>query len=251
MLKKNKILNINCQIYLKKIDTNSIDLIVIDPPYNELPKEWDNFKSWEFLKKEFSRILKNKGQIYIFGKQPMLSNIYYDFKDSFDFRFELVWSKGKGLWTTNFAPMRSHELIWCFKKKDTKVSKLTFNLDDIKTPGEPYVRRNKAVSSIRNNWEANRTIYKDGKRFPKSVIEQKPVIRKKVSRSIKHPTEKPEELVEWIIKSSSNKNETVLDCFMGSGTTAAVAKKLGRNFMGCEIDKKFYRYSLNRLKLIK
>ena len=110
--------------------------------------------------------------------------------------------------------------------KETKVSKLTFNLDDIKKPGEPYVRKNKVTSSVRNNWEANRTIYKDGRRFPKSVIEQKPVIRRKISRSIKHPTEKPEELVQWIIKSSSNKNDLVLDCFMGSGTTAAVAKNL-------------------------
>ena len=91
----------------------------------------------------------------------------------------------------------------------------------------------------------------DGRRFPKSVIEQKPVIRRKISRSIKHPTEKPEELVQWIIKSSSNKNDLVLDCFMGSGTTAAVAKKLNRNFVGCEIDKKFYKYSLERLKSIK
>ena len=166
-------------------------------------------------------------------------------------RMWTVWSKGKGLWTTNHAPMRSHELIWCFKKKETKVSKLTFNLDDIKKPGEPYVRKNKVTSSVRNNWEANRTIYKDGRRFPKSVIEQKPVIRRKISRSVKHPTEKPEELVQWIIKSSSNKNDLVLDCFMGSGTTAAVAKKLNRNFVGCEIDKKFYKYSLERLKSIK
>tara|TARA_B100000424_G_scaffold95131_1_gene71568 strand:+ start:240 stop:608 length:369 start_codon:yes stop_codon:yes gene_type:complete len=117
---KNKIENIDCHIYLKKIDTNSINLIVIDPPYNELPKEWDKFKSWEFIKNEFFRILKRNGQIYIFGKQPMLANIYNEFKDIFDFRFELVWSKGKGLWTTNYAPMRSHELIWCFKKKRLK-----------------------------------------------------------------------------------------------------------------------------------
>jgi len=251
MLKINKIENVDCFNYLKKISNRSVDLIVIDPPYNELPKKWDKFNSWHLLKEEFERILKKNGQIYIFGKQPMLSNVYSEFKEVFDFRFELIWSKGKGLWTTNFAPMRSHELIWCFKKKDVKVSDLTFNLDEIKKPGKPYVRKNKTVSSVRNNWQANRTIYKDGKRFPKSVIEQKPVIRRKVSRDLKHPTEKPEELLEWIIKSSSNKKDIVLDCFMGSGTTAAVSKKLKRNYLGCEIDKKFYSYSLKRLNLIK
>ena len=100
---------------------NFVNLIVIDPPYNELPKDLDEFNDWNLLNNEFDRVLKKNGQIYIFGKQPMLSNIYNEFKDIFDFRFELVWSKGKGLWTTNHAPMRSHELIWCFKKKETKV----------------------------------------------------------------------------------------------------------------------------------
>jgi len=250
-MKINTIQNLDCLKYLSTIPNNFVDLIIIDPPYNELPKKWDVFKSWELLKEEFKRVLKKHGQVYIFGKQPMLSNIYFDFKTDFDFRFELIWSKGKGLWTTNYAPMRSHELIWGFKHKESKVKDICFNIEDIKTPGKPYVRKNKTTSSIRNNWEANRTIYKDGRRFPKSVINVPSVIRRNVSRKIKHPTEKPEEILEWLIKSSSKKNDLVLDCFLGSGTTAAVAKNLGRNFIGCEIEKKYYKYSLERIKLIK
>ena len=251
MIKLNSIENISCEKYLKKIPKNFIDLIVIDPPYNELPKKWDNFNAWSFLKNEFSRILKLNGQIYIFGKQPMLSNIYIEFKDCFEFRFELVWSKGKGFWTTNYAPMRSHELIWSFKHSSAKISNLTFDINSIKKPGKPYIRRNKTTSSVRNNWEANRTIYKDGRRFPKSVIEQKPVIRRNSSRIIKHPTEKPEKILEWIIKSSSKKKEIILDCFLGSGTTAAVSKRLNRKFIGCENNKIYFKNSLKRLKLIK
>jgi len=250
-MKLNIIENIDCFKYLKKVPENFVDLIVIDPPYNELPKKWDNFDSWDLLRDEFNRILKSNGQLYVFGKQPMLSTLYQIFKDKFEFRFELIWSKGKGLWTTNYAPMRSHELIWCFKKINVKTKNIYFNIEEIKTPGEPYVRKNKTTSSVRNNWAANRTIYKDGRRFPKSVLNFPSVIRRKVPRDLKHPTEKPEQILEWIVKSSSKKNSIVLDCFLGSGTTAAVAKKLKRNFLGCEILKKYFNYSKKRLELIK
>lgn len=235
----------DCRKYVKLIPTDYVNLIVIDPPYNELPKDWDDFKDWELLKYEFKRILKDNGQIYIFGKQPMLSNIYYVLRDLFDFRFELIWNKNKGLWSSNYMPMRSHELIWCFKKKSAKPSELTFDIDSIKREGKPYVRKNKAISSVRNNWEANRTIIKDGMRFPLSVLNHSAVINRK--EKIKHPTQKPLDILKWIIKSSSKPSDMVLDCFMGSGTTAVACIELNRNFLGCEQDKEFYNASQIRL----
>tara|TARA_B100000674_G_scaffold470589_1_gene458522 strand:- start:73 stop:834 length:762 start_codon:yes stop_codon:yes gene_type:complete len=247
---KNKIYNLDCKLLLKNLKNKSVDLILIDPPYNELPKIWDNFNDWKILKEQFSRILKDNGQIYIFGKQPMLSNIFIEFKDTFDFRFELVWNKNKGFWSSNSTPMRSHELIWSFKKKKTKTTNLYFDIESIKTPGKPYVRKNKVISTVRNNWKSNHTIYKDGKRFPLSVINEKPVIRKKNKHFIKHPTEKPISILEWIIKSSCKKNGLVLDCFMGSGSTAIASILNSRNFIGCEIDKNFYKLSKLRIKEI-
>lgn len=244
----NKICLEDCKNYLKKINDNFVNLIAIDPPYNELPKEWDDFKDWPFLKKEFYRILKDNGQIYVFGKQPMLMNIASIFADKFDFRFELVWNKGKGLWSSNFMPMRSHELIWCFKKKGINTSKLYFDVESVKTPGKPYVRKNKTISTIRNNWKPNHTIYKDGRRFPLSVLNYPAVINRLVARGIKHPTQKPIEILEWIIKSSSNKNDVVLDCFIGSGTTAIACIRLDRNFLGCEINKNYFNAAQKRIE---
>ena len=236
----------DCREFLNEIPDNFVDLIIIDPPYNELPKEWDKFDDWELIKNQFNRILKQNGQVYIFGKQPKLFEIYNILKDKFAFRFELVWNKGKGFWTSNFLPMQSHELIWCFKKKDAKTSELYFDIDSIKTSGEPYVRKNKVISTVRNNWQPNRTIVKDGRRFPLSVLNYSPVIRKNHSE-IKHPTEKPLEIVKWIIKSSSKKNDVVLDCFMGSGTTAVACTQLGRNFIGCEINQNFWDTAKKRI----
>ena len=236
----------DCRKYLKKVPKNFVNLIVIDPPYNELPKDWDEFNDWSLLNQQFDRVLKKNGQLYIFGKQPMLSEIYYILKEKFDFRFELVWNKNKGLWSSNYMPMRSHELIWCFKKKDAKPSDLVFDLDSIKKPGKPYVRKNKVISTVRNNWEANRTIVKDGRRFPLTVLNLPSVINRK--EKVKHPTQKPVEILRWIIKSSSKPKHVILDCFMGSGTTAVVCSELRRNFIGCETDKTFHKLSQKRIK---
>lgn len=178
----------------------------------------------------------------------MLANIYNEFKTDFKFRFELIWNKNKGMWSSNSMPMRSHELIWCFCKKEAKISQLYFDIDSIKTPGEPYTRRNKVTSTVRNNWKENHTITKDGNRFPLSVINQKQVIRRNMSRDEKHPTEKPLPLLEWMIKSSCPKNGIVLDCFMGSGSTAIAAKENDRNFLGTEIDTNYYQIANRRVK---
>ncbi len=62
----------DCHSYLATVSDDSVDLIVIDPPYNELPKDWDSFNDWDFLKNQFDRVLKKSGQLYIFGKQPMM-----------------------------------------------------------------------------------------------------------------------------------------------------------------------------------
>jgi len=241
----------DCREYLKKIENKFLPLIVIDPPYNQLPKEWDNFKDWHFIRDEFHRVLKDNGQLYIFGKQPMLMDIANIFYDKFEFRFELIWNKGKGLWASNYMPMRSHELIWCFKKRCARTQDLYFDLESIKTPGKPYVRKNKAVSTIRNSWKPNHTIYKDGRRFPLSVINCSAVIRKGKNGGIKHPTEKPIGILEWVIKSSSKENDIVLDCFMGSGTTAVACKRLGRHFIGCELNRDYYNAAIKRIDLEK
>lgn len=114
----NKVVKDDCVSYLNNLEDQFVDLIVIDPPYNELPLSWDNFSSWNEIALLFNKVLKDSGQIYIFGKQPMLSEILFTFKDFFDFRFEYVWSKNRGTWSSNYLPLKTHELIWCFKKEN-------------------------------------------------------------------------------------------------------------------------------------
>jgi site-specific DNA-methyltransferase (adenine-specific) len=158
----------------------------------------------------------------------------------FDFRFELVWNKKRGLWFSNYEPTRSHELIWCFKHKNAKVSDLYFDIDSVKIKGKPYKRINKSMKTdVRNKWEVRSYDCKDGLRYPKSILKHAP-IGGNDKKNI-HPTQKPEMLIEWIVKSSSKEGDLVLDSFSGSGTTAVVCKRLRRNFIGFEKDKKYYK----------
>lgn len=247
MLEINNIYNMDCLKGLKELDDNSINLIVIDPPYSELVLEWDDFKDWKILKEEFNRLLKNTGQLYIFGRQPMLSEVYIEFKDTFGFRFELVWDKGRGYWNSNMQPMNSHELIWCFKKKGVKTSDIYFDIESVKVKGEPYVRHNKKSKYDTRVGIEPRTIVSDGMRFPLSILKHPTVSGKKGNY---HPTQKPEEILEWIIKSSSKEEDLILDSFMGSGTTAVMCKKLNRNFVGFELNKEYYDKSLIRLNKV-
>jgi DNA modification methylase len=247
----NKVVKDDCVSYLNNLEDQFVDLIVIDPPYNELPLSWDNFSSWNEIALLFNKVLKDSGQIYIFGKQPMLSEILFTFKDFFDFRFEYVWSKNRGTWSSNYLPLKTHELIWCFKKKKTKTTNLYFDIDSIKTPGEPYVRKNKAQSTVRNNWKADHTIYKDGNRFPLSVISHPPVTRKDKIEGQPHPTQKPLYILDMLIKSSCPPNGIVLDCFMGSGSTAVAALNIGRDFIGCELNETFVKLSNQRIEQAK
>ena len=87
----------DCKKFIKLIPDNSVDLIVIDPPYNELPLNWDNFNDWEYLKNEFDRILQKHGQMYVFGKQPMLSQVYHILRNNFDFRFDMLFQQYRTL----------------------------------------------------------------------------------------------------------------------------------------------------------
>jgi site-specific DNA-methyltransferase (adenine-specific) len=104
------------------------------------------------------------------------------------------------------------------------------------------------ISTIRNSWKPNHTIYKDGRRFPLSVLNFPAVIDKTKGQRIKHPTQKPIEILEWIVKSSSKREDIVLDCFMGSGTTAIACMRLNRNFLGCEINNDYFKSAQARIE---
>ena len=245
---KNKIIIGDSIEKLKKIPTESFDLIFADPPYNlQLRSElirpdrsrvsavndkWDQFDSFksydDFTSKwlmECKRILKKNGSIWVIGSYHNIFRVGSIIQDlGFWILNDVIWNKNNPM--PNFRGTRftnAHEtLIWASKDKN---SKYTFNYQSLKCLNDDL--------QIRSTW--NLPICNGNERLKEKG--------KKV-----HSTQKPESLLHRILLASSNKNDLVLDPFLGSGTTAVVAKKLGRIFYGIEKEKSYFDAANKRLK---
>ena len=233
-----KLIHGDCLEKLKDIRTQSIDLILTDPPYGTTQCKWDNTISFEPLWKELKRIIKDNGCIALFGSEPFSS--YLRMSNIDDFKYDWVWQKSK---STNYLnskkqPLRNNEIISIFYKKQCSYFPQM-------EKGEPYDKgyalRN---TDVYNKQKATLVKNVDGLRFPKSIIYFKTA---ESEGKIVHPTQKPVALLEYLIKTYTNKNDTVLDFTMGSGSTGVASKKLNRDFIGIELDKVYFDIANERI----
>ena len=248
---KNKIINGDSLEELKKIPRETFDLIFADPPYNlqlkgELTRpdrskvsavndKWDQFENfkkydeftYEWLN-ECKRILKKDGAIWVIGSYHNIFRVGTAIQNlGFWILNDVIWNKNNPM--PNFRGTRftnAHEtLIWASKSEK---SKYTFNYQSLKCLNDDL--------QMRSNWSL--PICSGCERLKKNG--------KKI-----HSTQKPESLLHRILLATSNKNDLVLDPFLGSGTSAAVAKKLGRNYFGIEKEKNYFKAAEERLKATK
>lgn len=232
---------------------NSIDLAVVDPPYNMKKASWDTFKSQDdFLSFTFAWIealmpkLKQSSSLYIFNT-PLNAAYILQFlvAKKMIFRNWIVWDKQDGISAPKTKYVSGAETILFFTQ-----GQHTFNFDAIR---EPY----KSIDRMKH--AAKKGILKNGKRwYPNpdgslcsevwrfSSERHKQKVAGKVQK-MAHLTPKPIAMIERIITASSNKGDLVLDCFMGSGTTALASQNLDRNFMGCEKNKEYYDLCIKNL----
>lgn len=217
------------------LDSESVDLIIADPPYN-LGKNYgnnqDNIDFDEYI--EFSknwlnsakRLLKPNGTIYIFMGVRLISYLYNILEKELDMSFNswITWHYTQGIGKTKgFSPR--HDDILMF----TKSNKFTFNIDSIRVPQKFYRERNNMRGANPGDvWEFSHVHYCQENRQP-------------------HPTQKPEGLIERMILASSNQGDTVLDPFSGSGTTLRVCQQTYRNAIGFELNPDFVRMTEERL----
>lgn len=255
MLDINKIYNLECITFLSKINDASIDLAVIDPPYNMHKSDWDTFRSHEdFLDFTGQWIdallpkLKINASLYIFNT-PFNSAyiLQYLVSKGLFFKNWITWDKRDGMGGAKTRFSNGQETILFF----TKSKKYTFNHNAVRIPYE---------STERINHAKTKGILKNGKRwFPNPdgklcgevwhiVSERhKNKVNGKVQKQ-EHMTPKPLELIERIIKASSNENDLVLDCFVGSGTTAVASVRLKRNFICSDKDVYYAKLARKNIK---
>jgi site-specific DNA-methyltransferase (adenine-specific) len=224
----------DCLEKLQDIPDKSIDMVLTDPPYGTTRNKWDSVINFESMWNELKRIIKDNGAICLFGQQPFSSAVVMSNPKMF--KYEWIWKKpmGTGFLNAKKYPLKDHENILVFCKKPH-----VYNPQFGK--GKPYKTKRGGLSSNYGKAELTITV-NDGKRYPKTTLEFNHP-KKKI-----HPTQKPVELLEYLVKTYSNKGETVLDFTMGSGSTGVACKNLNRKFIGIEKDLKYFEISKERIE---
>lgn len=223
----NQIYNMDCLEGMKLIPDKSIDMILCDLPYGTTACKWDTIIPLEPLWEQYERIIKDNGAIILTAQTPFdkvlgASNLKF-------LRYEWLWIKeqGTGNLNANKMPLKQHENILTFYKHLP-----TYNPQ--MKDGKPYtIKRTKNNNKIfgKTGTKDGYITENDGKRYPTSILY--------FNRELKpryHPTQKPVPLFEYLIKTYTNENETVLDNCMGSGTTAIACINTNRKFIGFELD---------------
>ena len=244
MLEHNQIYLGDCLDIMKNIENKSVDMILCDLPYGTTQCSWDTVIPFEPLWGQYERIIKDNGAIVLFGSEPFssllrTSNIKM-------YRHEWIWYKDKSgnFMNCKFEPMKVHENIMIFgKKKGTYNPIMELRNEKNKRNNKPRTNTSNIIHTQEFYTEKSRgnSDYK----YPTSI---------KYFNSVRnglHPTQKPVDLCEYLIKTYTNEGELVLDNCIGSGTTAVACINTNRNFIGIEKDEQIFNTAVNRINKTK
>ena len=231
-----KLYNGDCLEVMKSIPDKSIDAIITDPPYGTTACKWDSVIPFEPMWKELNRIIKPNGAIVLFGSEPFSSALRMS--NIKNYKYDWIWRKPKGTGHLNAKkqPLNDVENISLFYKKQC-----VYNPQF--TKGKPYKAKSGKIGFEGYGKDNRKGNDNNGKRYPKRLIEFNVVERNTI-----HPTQKPIPLIEWLVKTYTNENETVLDFTMGSGSTGVACCNTNRNFIGIELDKDYFKIAEQRIK---
>ncbi len=236
----------DCLERMKEIPDGSVDLILADPPYGTTACKWDSVIPLEPMWAELKRVIKPNGAILLFGSEPFSSKLR--FSNFEQYKYDWYWLKNKtsGFVHAKNKPMKNLELISVFSSGTTvhvsqSKNRMTYNPQGL-------VKVNKTIKSGKNRFgtvAGKRPSHKDEftqeyTNYPKMTLEFN-------CEHGLHPTQKPTDLLEYLIKTYTQEGETVLDFCMGSGTTGLAAKNLNRKFIGIEKDEKYFEIAKKRL----
>ena len=232
-----KLMHGDCLELMDEVPSGSVDMILTDPPYGTTACKWDSVIPLDKMWEQLTRVIKKNGAIVLFGAEPFSSTLRISNKD---YKYDWIWEKNTG---TNFLhakrmPIRFTENIHVF----IEGSSWYYPQKTIgHAPTNSGVGRNTG-----NVYSGNSKVnYKGGDttRFPKNIIEFKSVNNYKRI----HPTEKPVDLMEYLIKTYTNESETVVDFTMGSGTTGVACINTNRKFIGIEKDEGYFKIAEDRI----
>jgi len=238
-----KLINGDCLEEMKQIKDKSIDMILCDLPYGTTKCKWDTGIPFDKLWEQYERITKDKGAIVLFGSQPFTSALVMS--NSKRFKYCWTWDKvtAKGHLVAKIRPMQQTEDIVVFGKGRIKYYPIMEDREkDRKDVDTEYSRTEIMGGEVkRKRKKIVRT-----KKYPKTIL----TFSNASQKGKVHPTQKPVALLEYLIKTYTNENETVLDNCMGSGSTGVACVNTNRNFIGIELDEDYFNIAKERIEKI-
>jgi len=241
-MKVNEIYLGDClELMPKHVEDKSIDMIFCDLPYGTTACKWDIVIPFEPLWEQYNRIIKDDGAIVLFGSQPFTSVLVNS--NIKMFKYEWIWEKdgGSNFATVKYMPMKEHENILVFGK-----GKVKYNEQRQERIGS---RKGKITSTTDSGRKDS--VYgtqKGGKKFDVPKLRCPRSIQRFNRERGQHPTQKPLDLIEYMIRTYTNEGDLVLDNTCGSGTTGLGAKNLNRNYIMMEQDPKYYEIACKRVQ---
>lgn len=226
----------DCLDLLPEIPDGSIDAVIGDPPYGTTVCDWDAVIPFDRLWPELRRIIRPGGAICLFSVQPfaaalLMSNLR-------QYRHEWIWRKTRATGHLNAkrAPLREHENILVFADRSPRYYPQ-------KTPGVPYLPRggNAQMGRVYGYHRDIRAGSPDGSRYPRSVLSF-------ASERGPHPTQKPVDLLSYLVRTYTQPGETVLDFSAGVFSTGVACVREGRNFVGIELDSGYLATGIARIE---
>ena len=228
----------DCLELMKDIDDKSIDMILCDLPYGMTNCKWDSVIPFTPLWEQYKRVVKDNAAIVLFSIQPFTTKLIQS--NLKHYRYNWYWKKNNatGGQFAKVQPMRCIEDICVFYKH-----KPTYNPQGLIKLNEPKIH--KAKQSNIYQFRSNNST-QEYTNYPKHLLEFKNEVSS--NRNRLHPTQKPVKLLEYLIRTYTNENETVLDNCMGSGSTGVACVNTNRKFIGYEVDSDYFNIAQNRIE---
>lgn len=245
-IKKNTIYNMECIEGMRSIREKSVDMILCDLPYGTTHCKWDEIIPFDQLWEQYERIIKDRGAIVLTSSQPFTTKLIASKLKWF--RYEWIWKKGNhvtGFPNAKRMPLKNHENICVFYKKLP-----TYNPQGLLPLMKVKRNKKKKIGGIfkENDKSLMQEYTTTHTNYPKSIVDHAR------DKNTFHPTQKPLALFEYLIKTYTNKGDTVLDNCMGSFTSAVAADNTSRHWFGFEFDQDYcsqgqHRINANRERL--
>ena len=229
----------DCLEVMKTIKTGSIDAIITDPPYGTTACKWDSVIDFDLMWEQLNRIIKPNGAIVLFGSEPVSSALRMSNIKNYKYDWYWVKDRASNFLNAKRQPLRNVENIHVFNVKKY--------FPIMENRGKPSNSIGKSEGKINLGSTQGKRINVNGNtktniKYPRTALTGYICPHPPV-----HPTQKPITLMEYLIKTYTNENETVLDFTMGSGSTGVACKNTNRDFIGIEQDEKYFKIAQERI----